>query len=376
MGQVNCRACELQTEGENQYVRASSPLGIRNSVSSTFRSQGSSRSLPPLGSSGSTKLPAQEKKDANRPSLFELRMESSNSDPEQTRIASTSMEWAPVGHCLSQLPAQTQKQQHNNDENDHDDDDDDDDAHSHSRNVNDFHMPIIRELSVTDACLEGRNSISETTTTSSEGSEENDKENQAEISKDAATSRESKEERRRRKELRRREKWLLEQEVEAERRREVERQRKEEQRRIAREACLIEERRLEELQIQKRQQDAKKLEAFLIKHNYVSINSKRKKEARKWGKYDYPLHKAVELADEEMVRILLDFGADTEVKNNNKKQPVDKARKLKMENWEIRESIITMLENSDSVSSYFRSNASTACSSGHLAFSGSGLSSV
>jgi len=343
MGQVACHACENQnsTDQEQQFVRSSSPLGMRNSFSSSYQRQGSFRTLPPC-STTSTQQSVQEKSnDGNRASAFEICVDNEVGDE---CVNSKNLVSLPIGPPFSHSPM---RKGHTGEE--------------------DYPMPSIRE---TYPCSEGRQSISDTTTTSSEGSE-NDKENQehGETPFHAHGLGESKEERRRRKELRRKEKWLFEQEVEAEKRRELERHRKEEQRRIAREQYLAEDRKTEELLIQKRQEDASKLDKFLIEHNYVSINSKRNKEARRWGRYEYPLHKAVELADLEMVRILLDFGADTEAKNNNKKRPLDKARKLKMENWEVREGIITMLENSDSVSSYFRSNASTACSSAHLGFS-------
>jgi len=160
-------------------------------------------------------------------------------------------------------------------------------------------------------------------------------------------------------------KSLEEQRLEEEKRREAERIQKD-QRMAARVAAILEERRQEEELRIKRDKDAKQLEAFLLKHNYVAVNSKTKKEVRKWGKYDYPLHKAVKLSDEQLVRILLEFGASPEVKNSSSKTPLDKAREKKLgasEDWSKRDNIVVLLQNKD-IQPHFRSNVSTTCSSG------------
>eukprot|EP00397_Hematodinium_sp_SG-2012_P009713 GEMP01009804.1.p1 GENE.GEMP01009804.1~~GEMP01009804.1.p1 ORF type:complete len:316 (-),score=66.18 GEMP01009804.1:2322-3269(-) len=78
--------------------------------------------------------------------------------------------------------------------------------------------------------------------------------------------------------------------------------------------------------IEKKNEAGRKLNAFLTKHEFRGINSKRK--PMKWGKYCYPLHKAVELNDAEIVELLLDFGADRSVLSSSRKTPLDKAHKI------------------------------------------------
>merc|ERR1711915_181319 len=182
---------------------------------------------------------------------------------------------------------------------------------------------------------------------------------------------EEREAKRRIRDAQRKERWLKEHEIEAEKQREYERRKKEEEKKAAAYAAMLEEKKLEEEARIKRVEDAKRLETFLDEQQFVGVNSKTKKEARSWGRYEYPLHRAVDHGNIEMVRILLDFGAQPDLKNSQKCTPLQKAIKnmKSSSDWEKLQSISTLLENAnlkEQNSLFFRSNVSTAASYGLL----------
>lgn len=109
---------------------------------------------------------------------------------------------------------------------------------------------------------------------------------------------------------------------------------------------------LSKYSVEARENDAKKLQKFLDEYSYPSCNRKTAKVARKWMQYDFPLHKAVKLQDEEMIRILLEFGANITCRNSKGKTPAEKAFTLKHMNWEQKERILEMLTYGSATSSY------------------------
>jgi len=69
----------------------------------------------------------------------------------------------------------------------------------------------------------------------------------------------------------------------------------------------------------------KQIDTFLKQHGYASVNDKRKS---KFGRYKYPLHTAVKHSP-EIVRLLLDSGAESSNKNSAGQTPYEYAKKLK-----------------------------------------------
>mmetsp|Transcript_63213 Transcript_63213/g.175926 ORF Transcript_63213/g.175926 Transcript_63213/m.175926 type:complete len:231 (-) Transcript_63213:20-712(-) len=72
------------------------------------------------------------------------------------------------------------------------------------------------------------------------------------------------------------------------------------------------------------QRDAATLEAFLKENNYRGVNEKRKTAL----KAKYPLHTAVKRNNDDVVRILLEAGADPRLADSNKLTPQQLASKL------------------------------------------------
>merc|ERR1712187_968302 len=69
----------------------------------------------------------------------------------------------------------------------------------------------------------------------------------------------------------------------------------------------------------------KKVDAFLKKHGYANVNTKRKS---KFGRFKFPLHTAVK-HDPEIVPLLLEAGAEAFNKNSAGLTPMEYAKKLK-----------------------------------------------
>mmetsp|Transcript_54406 Transcript_54406/g.100513 ORF Transcript_54406/g.100513 Transcript_54406/m.100513 type:complete len:231 (-) Transcript_54406:384-1076(-) len=109
-------------------------------------------------------------------------------------------------------------------------------------------------------------------------------------------------------------------EREAERRRiaaEAERARKEQEERRKREE-------MEQQEENRRREDQEKLSAFLSSKGYgTDVNGKRKTMM----KYYHPLHDAVHAKDDDLVRILLEAGADPTLKSSSGKTALDRASK-------------------------------------------------
>lgn len=110
--------------------------------------------------------------------------------------------------------------------------------------------------------------------------------------------------------------------------REKERQ-AEEERRLLEEQMAEEERLLEVAKQQrvaaerKRIQGERRLDEFLLQHNFLKVNEKKSK----WLKYTYPLHVAVDENDGEVVRLLLAAGANRSVKDSSGLTPLQLAQK-------------------------------------------------
>lgn len=79
------------------------------------------------------------------------------------------------------------------------------------------------------------------------------------------------------------------------------------------------------LQHLEQKQDKEKLAVFLKSHGYAAADVKRK--VKLFG-YKYPLHSAVKANDAEMVRILMDAGADPAAKNSSGQTPREFATKV------------------------------------------------
>eukprot|EP00397_Hematodinium_sp_SG-2012_P032419 GEMP01034519.1.p1 GENE.GEMP01034519.1~~GEMP01034519.1.p1 ORF type:complete len:228 (+),score=41.27 GEMP01034519.1:245-928(+) len=71
--------------------------------------------------------------------------------------------------------------------------------------------------------------------------------------------------------------------------------------------------------------DDAKLKDFLASIKCKSVNSKR---ILFLGKFEYPLHKAVKMNDSDLVRILLENGADRDLRASSSKTPLQKALQL------------------------------------------------
>merc|ERR1712048_1290858 len=103
-----------------------------------------------------------------------------------------------------------------------------------------------------------------------------------------------------------------------------------ERRRLAQEAeeqrIRDEDERLQrEREAQETAEKAKKVEDFLARHGYSTVNTKRK---TKFGRYKYPLHTAVK-HDPEIVPFILEAGADPSNKNSKGKTPYEYAKQMK-----------------------------------------------
>lgn len=68
-----------------------------------------------------------------------------------------------------------------------------------------------------------------------------------------------------------------------------------------------------------------KVESWCSAHGFAAINSKKK---AMMGGFKFPLHKAVEKKDEEMVALMMLLGADKSVKNSKGETPESLAHKL------------------------------------------------
>mmetsp|Transcript_118544 Transcript_118544/g.335354 ORF Transcript_118544/g.335354 Transcript_118544/m.335354 type:complete len:237 (+) Transcript_118544:68-778(+) len=105
--------------------------------------------------------------------------------------------------------------------------------------------------------------------------------------------------------------------------------RRAEEERLAREAALQMEREAEAAEeehqrLERARNDQAKLDAFLKKNNYKGVNEKRTTAMRA----KYPLHTAIKQKDGDVVRILLEAGADLGVTDSNKLTPLQLVTKL------------------------------------------------
>merc|ERR1711920_164283 len=95
----------------------------------------------------------------------------------------------------------------------------------------------------------------------------------------------------------------------------IEEQKRQEELAARKEAERREQERIEAEARARREEEAarQKLDAWLQKNKYASVNTKKSKMmmAR------YPLHDAVSQCDADMVRLLLKFGADPALKNTS-----------------------------------------------------------
>mmetsp|Transcript_884 Transcript_884/g.2502 ORF Transcript_884/g.2502 Transcript_884/m.2502 type:complete len:224 (-) Transcript_884:370-1041(-) len=116
--------------------------------------------------------------------------------------------------------------------------------------------------------------------------------------------------------------WEEQQRIEAEKRRQEE-LRVEELRRLERERLAEEARQFMMAQERKRVAGEKRLAEFLAFHQFENVNEKK----TKWLKTTFPLHVAVEENDGEVVRLLVEAGADTSVVNSARQTPMQMAQK-------------------------------------------------
>merc|ERR1712232_1393001 len=72
-------------------------------------------------------------------------------------------------------------------------------------------------------------------------------------------------------------------------------------------------------------QDKEKLAAFLKSHGYTAADARRR--VKVFG-HKYPLHSAVKANDADMIRILMEAGANPAAKNSAGLTPRDFARKV------------------------------------------------
>mmetsp|Transcript_63216 Transcript_63216/g.175935 ORF Transcript_63216/g.175935 Transcript_63216/m.175935 type:complete len:234 (-) Transcript_63216:20-721(-) len=125
-----------------------------------------------------------------------------------------------------------------------------------------------------------------------------------------------------------RQRFLAEQErqrlAEERARREALRKRQEEEEKAEAERRRVAEEEAERQRQETVQRDAATLEAFLKENNYRGVNEKRKTAL----KAKYPLHTAVKQKNDDVVRILLEAGADPRLADSNKLTPQQLANKL------------------------------------------------
>lgn len=75
--------------------------------------------------------------------------------------------------------------------------------------------------------------------------------------------------------------------------------------------------------------DLKTMKDFLTTGSFEDVNAKKKTSAL--GSYTFPLHTAVKQNDPELVRILLENGADIKLETKGKKTALDKAEKINID---------------------------------------------
>lgn len=90
-------------------------------------------------------------------------------------------------------------------------------------------------------------------------------------------------------------------------------------------------------------EDRKKVEAFLRKNEFLNVND-RKMVGGKWGVFYYPLHKAVAKDDADIVRLLLEAGADPNKKDADKKTAHDLVLALLKDGHFLDPEIIQMVD--------------------------------